>query len=133
MSTQINALASHPTMPLLVTGHEDKYIRIFDISTGKLLSTRVHVYLCSRRDRRSMHAFNVSPPRWSNLSVDRPCWFHSGLRWTRRLGAILGYSRIKSLRARHQRAQGESEGGSTRGRISSIAAIRGERGGRRCY
>ena len=37
VSTQINALASHPTMPLLVTGHEDKYIRIFDISTGKLL------------------------------------------------------------------------------------------------
>ncbi|KAF9792082.1 WD40 repeat-like protein [Thelephora terrestris] len=33
VSTQINALASHPTMPLLVTGHEDKYIRIFDIST----------------------------------------------------------------------------------------------------
>lgn len=37
VSTQINALASHPTMPFLVTGHEDKYIRIFDISTGKSL------------------------------------------------------------------------------------------------
>lgn len=35
VSTQINALVSHPTMPLLVTGHEDKYIRIFDISLGK--------------------------------------------------------------------------------------------------
>lgn len=35
VSTQINALASHPTMSLLVTGHEDKYIRIFDISTGQ--------------------------------------------------------------------------------------------------
>lgn len=22
-------------MPLLITGHEDKYIRVFDISTGK--------------------------------------------------------------------------------------------------
>jgi hypothetical protein len=32
--TQINAIASHPTMPLLVTAHEDKYIRIFDIATG---------------------------------------------------------------------------------------------------
>jgi striatin 1/3/4 len=40
VSTQINALASHPTMPLLVTGHEDKYIRVFDISTGELLLTR---------------------------------------------------------------------------------------------
>lgn len=34
--TQINAIASHPTMPLLVTAHEDKYIRIFDVTTGKL-------------------------------------------------------------------------------------------------
>ncbi|KAF8606520.1 WD40 repeat-like protein [Ceratobasidium sp. AG-I] len=33
--TQINAIASHPTMPLLVTAHEDKYIRIFDIATGE--------------------------------------------------------------------------------------------------
>ncbi|KAJ1307747.1 hypothetical protein OPQ81_001834 [Rhizoctonia solani] len=34
-ATQINAIASHPTMPLLVTAHEDKYIRIFDVSTGE--------------------------------------------------------------------------------------------------
>ncbi|KAG9104455.1 hypothetical protein FRC06_002401 [Ceratobasidium sp. 370] len=33
--TQINAIASHPTMPLLVTAHEDKYIRIFDITMGE--------------------------------------------------------------------------------------------------
>ncbi|KAG8737667.1 hypothetical protein FRC10_007948 [Ceratobasidium sp. 414] len=33
--TQINAIASHPTMPLLITAHEDKYIRIFDITTGE--------------------------------------------------------------------------------------------------
>ncbi|KAH7341570.1 WD40-repeat-containing domain protein [Rhizoctonia solani] len=34
-ATQVNAIASHPTMPLLVTAHEDKYIRIFDVSTGE--------------------------------------------------------------------------------------------------
>ncbi|RXW24871.1 hypothetical protein EST38_g949 [Candolleomyces aberdarensis] len=34
-NTQINCVTSHPTMPLLVTGHEDKYIRIFDITTGQ--------------------------------------------------------------------------------------------------
>ncbi|TFK25062.1 WD40 repeat-like protein [Coprinopsis marcescibilis] len=34
-ATQINCLTSHPTMPLLVTGHEDKYIRLFDIVTGQ--------------------------------------------------------------------------------------------------
>ncbi|KZV67957.1 WD40 repeat-like protein [Peniophora sp. CONT] len=30
---QVNALVSHPTMPLLVAGHEDKCISIFDITT----------------------------------------------------------------------------------------------------
>ncbi|KAF8574175.1 WD40 repeat-like protein [Ramaria rubella] len=34
-ASQINKLASHPTMPLLVTAHEDKYIRLFDITTGQ--------------------------------------------------------------------------------------------------
>ena len=33
-ATQINRVVSHPTLPLLVTAHEDKYIRIFDITTG---------------------------------------------------------------------------------------------------
>ncbi|KDQ60581.1 hypothetical protein JAAARDRAFT_31547 [Jaapia argillacea MUCL 33604] len=33
--SQINSIASHPTMPLLVTAHEDKHIRIFDISSGQ--------------------------------------------------------------------------------------------------
>ncbi|KAJ7632250.1 WD40-repeat-containing domain protein [Roridomyces roridus] len=34
-ATQINRIVSHPTMSLLVTAHEDKYIRIFDILTGQ--------------------------------------------------------------------------------------------------
>ncbi|KAJ7236722.1 WD40-repeat-containing domain protein [Mycena haematopus] len=34
-ATQINRIVSHPTMSLLVTAHEDKYIRIFDIVTGQ--------------------------------------------------------------------------------------------------
>ncbi|KAF9459358.1 WD40-repeat-containing domain protein [Collybia nuda] len=34
-ATQINCIVSHPTMSLLVTAHEDKYIRIFDITTGQ--------------------------------------------------------------------------------------------------
>ncbi|THV08036.1 WD40 repeat-like protein [Dendrothele bispora CBS 962.96] len=34
-ATQINRIASHPTMSLLVTAHEDKHIRIFDILTGQ--------------------------------------------------------------------------------------------------
>ncbi|CDO69008.1 hypothetical protein BN946_scf184834.g15 [Trametes cinnabarina] len=35
VSAQANAMVSHPTMPLLITGHEDKHIRIFDINTGQ--------------------------------------------------------------------------------------------------
>ena len=34
ISAQVNSIVSHPTMPLLITGHEDKHIRIFDITTG---------------------------------------------------------------------------------------------------
>ncbi len=33
-NTQINRIVSHPTMSFLVTAHEDKYIRIFDLTTG---------------------------------------------------------------------------------------------------
>ncbi|KAK7693152.1 hypothetical protein QCA50_002718 [Cerrena zonata] len=34
-SGQVNTIVSHPTIPLLFTGHEDKYIRIFDLATGQ--------------------------------------------------------------------------------------------------
>ena len=34
-ATQVNQIVSHPTMSLLVTAHEDKFIRIFDFTTGK--------------------------------------------------------------------------------------------------
>jgi striatin 1/3/4 len=33
-ATQVNRVVSHPTMSFLVTAHEDKFIRIFDILTG---------------------------------------------------------------------------------------------------
>ncbi len=32
--TQINKVACHPTLPVMVTGHEDKYIRFYDANTG---------------------------------------------------------------------------------------------------
>ncbi|GAC74173.1 cell-cycle nuclear protein [Moesziomyces antarcticus T-34] len=32
--TQINKLVTHPTLPLLITAHEDGYIRMFDLDTG---------------------------------------------------------------------------------------------------
>jgi striatin 1/3/4 len=33
-NTQINTLVSHPTLPLIVSGHEDKYIRFFNLENG---------------------------------------------------------------------------------------------------
>lgn len=33
-NTQINCIVCHPTSPLVITGHEDRYIRVFDINTG---------------------------------------------------------------------------------------------------
>ncbi|KAF9345218.1 hypothetical protein BGX26_003391 [Mortierella sp. AD094] len=33
-ATQINKIACHPTMPIVISGHEDRYIRFFDINSG---------------------------------------------------------------------------------------------------
>lgn len=33
--SQANSIVSHPTMPLLITAHEDKYISIYDINSGQ--------------------------------------------------------------------------------------------------
>ncbi|KIK95854.1 hypothetical protein PAXRUDRAFT_826583 [Paxillus rubicundulus Ve08.2h10] len=38
-TTQVNWIVSHPTMSFLVTAHEDKFIRIFDIVTGQCTHT----------------------------------------------------------------------------------------------
>lgn len=34
-NTQINKLVSHPTLPIILTAHEDKYIRFFDSKSGE--------------------------------------------------------------------------------------------------
>lgn len=39
--TQINALLKHPTEDWLISGHEDKYIRVFDIETGNCLNSLI--------------------------------------------------------------------------------------------
>ncbi|KAF9111260.1 hypothetical protein BGX27_005175 [Mortierella sp. AM989] len=33
-ATQINKVVCHPTLPIVVSGHEDRYIRFFDINSG---------------------------------------------------------------------------------------------------
>jgi len=39
--TQINKVIPHPTLPIVVTAHEDRHIRFFDIDTGKQIHTMV--------------------------------------------------------------------------------------------
>ncbi|KAG4104009.1 WD40-repeat-containing domain protein [Neocallimastix lanati (nom. inval.)] len=38
-STQINQVISHPTMPLIITAHEDRYIRFFDVKSGECINS----------------------------------------------------------------------------------------------
>ncbi|SPO35650.1 related to STRIATIN [Pseudozyma flocculosa] len=35
LSTQINKLVTHPTLPLVITAHEDRYIRMFDLDSSE--------------------------------------------------------------------------------------------------
>ncbi|PPQ70913.1 hypothetical protein CVT24_009975 [Panaeolus cyanescens] len=41
VNTQINRIVSHPTMSILATAHEDKYIRLFDLNTGQCTHSMV--------------------------------------------------------------------------------------------
>ncbi|KAJ3286565.1 hypothetical protein HDU79_006408 [Rhizoclosmatium sp. JEL0117] len=37
LNTQINKIIAHPTLPLLITAHEDRFIRFFDVNTGSCI------------------------------------------------------------------------------------------------
>lgn len=41
LGRQINRVVCHPTLPLTMTAHEDRHIRFFDNSTGKLVHSMV--------------------------------------------------------------------------------------------
>jgi striatin 1/3/4 len=38
---QINRVVTHPTLPLTVTAHEDRHIRFFDNTSGKMVHSMV--------------------------------------------------------------------------------------------
>ncbi|XP_072169323.1 striatin-3-like isoform X1 [Diadema setosum] len=40
-SSQINRVASHPTLPITITAHEDRHIRFFDNNSGKMVHSMV--------------------------------------------------------------------------------------------
>eukprot|EP01136_Pigoraptor_vietnamica_P006971 Opistho-1_new@40599 len=41
VATQINKVVTHPTLPMAITAHEDKYIRYFDLNSGKCTHSMV--------------------------------------------------------------------------------------------
>jgi len=73
-AAQINKVISHPTMPILVTGHEDKYIKMFDLSTGAifvlcfLISHSIYV-------RRPMYTLYARSPRCRDVPLHRAIRF----------------------------------------------------------
>ncbi|KAI8641506.1 WD40-repeat-containing domain protein [Parasitella parasitica] len=38
-ATQINCIVSHPTMPIIVSGHEDRHIRFYDLKSGECIQS----------------------------------------------------------------------------------------------
>ena len=40
-ATQINKVRCHPTLPVAVTAHEDKYLRFYDITSGAVTHSMV--------------------------------------------------------------------------------------------
>ncbi|KAJ3154967.1 hypothetical protein HDU86_004486 [Geranomyces michiganensis] len=69
-NTQINKLVAHPLLPLLITAHEDRHIRIFDINTGAVVHSMV-----AHQD--SVSALDISGDGLSLVSGGHDC----SLRW----------------------------------------------------
>ncbi|KAI8590135.1 WD40-repeat-containing domain protein [Geranomyces variabilis] len=69
-NTQINKLVAHPLLPLLITAHEDRHIRIFDINTGAVVHSMV-----AHQD--SVSALDISADGLSLVSGGHDC----SLRW----------------------------------------------------
>ncbi|OZJ02569.1 hypothetical protein BZG36_04192 [Bifiguratus adelaidae] len=79
-STQINALISHPTLPLFMTGHEDRQIRFYNLDTGKCIFTmQGHLDAVTSLDIDASGSHLVSGGHdasiriWDIGSTSRPC------------------------------------------------------------
>ncbi|PWN28418.1 WD40 repeat-like protein [Jaminaea rosea] len=66
-ATQINCLASHPTLPLLFTGHEDKWLRIVDVFTGSVVGS-CHAH------KEGVTSLDVDPSGLKLLSAGHDGW-----------------------------------------------------------
>lgn len=107
-ATQINALATHPTLPILVTAHEDRYIRMFDLTTG--------MYILSRRREQSnygcwsrrMHQVCAGARGRRYGDRYRSGWLTSRLRRPRLQFTLLGPASDPDLPSRDGDASAES-------------------------
>ena len=71
--TQINKIVCHPTLPIIVTGHEDKYIRFFDAKTGMYISsqrTSTHTHTLSFIPGKVIHSMTAHLDAVTGLAVD---------------------------------------------------------------
>ena len=44
--TQINQVVCHPTIPLVVSAHEDKYIKFYDANSGEHVCNNIAIIHC---------------------------------------------------------------------------------------
>ncbi|TPX57969.1 hypothetical protein PhCBS80983_g03447 [Powellomyces hirtus] len=70
VNTQINKIVAHPLLPLLITAHEDRFIRIFDVNTGAMIHSMV-----AHQD--SVSALDISSDGLTLVSGGHDC----SLRW----------------------------------------------------
>ncbi|CAG2055203.1 unnamed protein product [Timema podura] len=77
LGRQINRVVAHPTLPLTMTAHEDRHIRFFDNTTGKLVHSMVahldSVHQSGRRSQRSLLVVRKSKATvwYSDISFQR--------------------------------------------------------------
>ncbi|KAF9585776.1 hypothetical protein BGW38_000789 [Lunasporangiospora selenospora] len=79
-TTQINKVVCHPTMPMAISGHEDRYIRFFDINTGQCsYSMLAHLDSVSSLDidpsglALCSGGHDASVRLWDIAAASRPC------------------------------------------------------------
>lgn len=118
-------------MPLLVTGHEDKYIRIFDLLSGMYLII-YNLDMSSQPVFRAMHTLDPRAPGRSHLCFARRGGFLSRLRQPRLLRPLLGHPWYACVRAGNYQPPRKGPRGRAGGRVPPESAGDGQRRGGRC-
>jgi len=126
---QVNRLASHPALPLLVTAHEDKSIRIFDILTGQcaIIITNPSSFLA-----RSMHLLHAGSFGLRDVHLYRSSRILARVRQSRLFYPILGFDQHSILHSRDPESSRKGSRRRFRRRVPPRPAIHGQLGCRWC-